>query len=327
MRVSLAPSLAAVLALLAVTSAASAGPGPGVRTSTGTGTTSTPAPPPMPMGRSVGTPTEGHLIGGAHLATSPQLRIVPAYDSGDVRYGLGSLVGMLDRASRRVRRQYSDAVLSVGHLSKQGGGELDRHASHESGRDADVAFYVKNQAGTPVYADHFVKFAANGTAPTWPGAIFDDARNWALVAALLDDPIAHVSHIFVVAHLRARLLAYAARIGAPLALQSRAAVTMVQPHGALPHDDHFHVRISCPAGMTGCVENPALRRIARARPAAHAPAPRTAAPVAPRTPAHPVSPPPAPPPKAASTDDSGGQSTPEAIPASIVVPLDLDDGG
>lgn len=339
MRVSLVP-FAAVLALLTGTSAASAGPGPGVRTSSGAHPAAAAAPPPpMPMGRSVGTPTEGHLIGGAHLATSPQLRIVPAYDNGDVRYGLGSLVGMLDRASRRVRRQFSDAVMSVGHLSKQGGGELDRHASHESGRDADVAFYVKNQAGSPVYADHFVKFAANGTAPTWPGAVFDDARNWALVAALLDDPVAHVSHIFVASHLRARLLAYAARVGAPLALQSRAAVTMVQPHGALPHDDHFHVRISCPAGMTGCVENPAIRRVARARPAARAPAPHAAAPVTPRQPVHPVAPPPAPPPKAASSDarrDAGGdgdgdgqdrESTPASIPASIAVPLDLDDGG
>lgn len=34
----------------------------------------------------------------------------------------------------------------------------------------------------------------------------------------------------------------------------------MQPHGSLPHDDHFHVRIGCPAGQRACVENPAPRK-------------------------------------------------------------------
>jgi murein endopeptidase len=61
----------------------------------------------------------------------------------------------------------------------------------------------------------------------------------------------------------------------------------------LPHDDHFHVRIGCPARMSGCVENPAVHlartppQVARAHrlAAQHAlvtPAPRrTPAPVTP----------------------------------------------
>ena len=28
-------------------------------------------------------------------------------------------------------------------------------------------------------------FRGDGTAPSWPGALFDDARNWALVSAIL----------------------------------------------------------------------------------------------------------------------------------------------
>lgn len=245
----------AVASCLLLPAVALAGPAP--RTA--------PSAPIIPMGRSVGSPTEGHLVGGAHLADAPYLRIVPSYAAGDVRWGLGSLVGMLDRAARSVRRQYPDAVMSVGHLSKQSGGELDRHASHESGRDADVQFYVKNDRGQPVYADHFAAFKGDGTAASWPGAHFDDARNWALVAALLNDPVAHVSHIFVATPIRARLLAYAARMGVAESLRDRAALTMVQPHGSLPHDDHFHVRISCPSGMTGCVEFPTISRVARTR--------------------------------------------------------------
>ena len=237
----------------------------GLKNATARGTTAHLAAPPAPQRvaptptRSVGSPTDGHLVGGAHLAIAPYLRVYPVYGNSDVRWGVDSLVGLVDRAARSVRKQYPDAVCSIGHLSKQGGGELDRHASHESGRDADVGFFVKNAAGKPILADHMVAFTGDGTAPSWPGAHFDDARNWALVAAMVGDGNAHVTHLFVATPIRERLLAYAAKIGAPPALRSRASEVLAQPHGSLPHDDHFHVRVACPAGMGQCVEQPLAR--------------------------------------------------------------------
>ncbi|MCL2776522.1 MAG: penicillin-insensitive murein endopeptidase [Polyangiaceae bacterium] len=207
-------------------------------------------------GMSLGSPSNGKLVGGARLDSDAAWRIYPDDAQGDVRWGLESLVGMIERSARAVRKQFPDAVLSVGHLSKAGGGEIDRHASHESGRDADLGFYVKNTAGKPIYADHMVAFKGDGTSPSWPGAHFDDARNWALVAAMLKDPSAHITHIFVAFPIRERLLAYATKIGAPAAIRTRGAEVLVQPRGALPHDDHFHVRISCPSAMNGCVEQP-----------------------------------------------------------------------
>jgi len=208
------------------------------------------------FGRSIGSPTEGRLVGGAHLETGPYLRVVPSYESGDVRWGLEPLVAMIDRAARAVRRRFPGAIASVGHLSRAGGGDIDRHRSHESGRDADVSFFVRSATGKQLLPSRFAAFRADGAAVDWPGAYFDDAKNWALVAALVSDPEAHVTHLFVAAPLRARLLAYAERMGAPSAIRVRAAEAMQQPRGALPHDDHFHVRIACPAHMSGCVENP-----------------------------------------------------------------------
>lgn len=220
--------------------------------------------------RSIGSPTDGHLVGGARLGDAPYLRIVPVYAQGDVRWGVESLVGAIDRAARSVRRQYPDAVLSVGHLSKPGGGDIDRHASHTSGRDADIAFFVTNERGKPVYAEHFVPFKGDGTAPTWPGARFDDARNWAFLAAMIADPNVRISHVFVSLPIRQRLLAHAAKIGAPHAVRVRASELMAQPRGALPHDDHFHVRVACPMGMDKCVEQP-IAKNARRRPGHRAP--------------------------------------------------------
>ncbi len=228
-----------------------------------------------PEGRSVGSPTEGHLVGGVRLEEGTALRVAPAYTGGDVRYGTRQLVHLVDRASKRVKQQFPDAVLTVGHLSKLGGGELDHHASHESGRDADLGFYVKSGAGKPLYAPAFVAFAGDGKARTWPGAHFDDAKNWALVEALVLDPEARVTHLFVAQPLRDRLMAFAQRTGVRESTRVRVSEVLAQPHGALPHDDHFHVRIACPGSAQGCIENPA-RRTARAAAAAAKKAPHGA---------------------------------------------------
>lgn len=220
-----------------------------------------PEAPKAAPSRSVGSPTAGKLVGGAHLSDSDHVRVVPAYSPGDSRWGLEALVSMIDRAAKGIKKQWPDAQLSIGHLSRQGGGEIDRHASHESGRDADIGFYVRNQQGKTIYADHFVTFKGDGTAPSWPGAQFDDAKNWDLVSSFVNDGNAHVTHIFVASPIRARLLAYAEKIGAPAATRTRAAELMAQPRGSLPHDDHFHVRVACPPGSTElstnrCIEIP-----------------------------------------------------------------------
>jgi penicillin-insensitive murein endopeptidase len=267
---------------------------------------------PSRVGRSIGSPTDGHLVGGARLEESPWLRVVPCYEGA--QWGLEPLVSMIDRAARSVRKDHADSVLSIGHLSRAGGGEIDRHASHESGRDADVGFYIVDQRGKPIYAEHFVAFKGDGTAPTWPGARFDDARNWAFLSSIMGQGAVRVTNVFVAAPLRQRLLDYAKKIGAPYAVRERAALTMVQPRGALPHDDHFHVRIGCPGGMEGCIELPSRKHGGRVRshdlrhparsassplvppsPSSHAPSepsvPRTSpSPIAPSTDAPDVSP-------------------------------------
>lgn len=193
------------------------------------------------------------------LSAAPYLRVVPYYTESTARWGLPSLVGLIDRAARRVARRFPDAVLSVGDLSRREGGELERHHSHESGRDADLGFYLRNPADKPLLPTRFVTFSPRGQATDLSGAVFDDARNWALVEALVDDQQARVSHIFVARHIRARLLRYAELHGVPSEMRQRAAEIMMQPSQAA-HDDHFHVRIGCPPDQgRKCVEFAVLR--------------------------------------------------------------------
>ena len=201
---------------------------------------------------SVGSPNEGHLVGGVALEPTPYLRVFPGHDN---RWGLPDLVGLLDRGGKRVAARFPGSVMSVGDLSRRGGGDVVGHHSHESGRDADVGFYVLDRAGKSVLLPHIVAFGDDGRAPSDHALRFDDARNWALVEAWMTDPTTRVSRIFVAEHLKARLLAEGRRRHASLAIRVRAEEAMLQPKGAT-HDDHFHVRIGCPRGQgRACVEH------------------------------------------------------------------------
>ncbi len=198
--------------------------------------------------KSVGSPNEGRLEGGRKLEPSKELRVV-----GGHRWGVPSLVGMLERSSARVAKRFSGSVLTVGDLSRKGGGDVDGHRSHESGRDADVGFYLR-KGKKPWVAQRFAAIDEEGKAVGLPAVTFDDARNWALVEAWLTDRDANVLQIFVAQHIKTRLLAQARRAGASPEVQNRAALTLIQPTRGLPHDNHFHVRIACPRSSGDCIE-------------------------------------------------------------------------
>ncbi|WP_437874951.1 penicillin-insensitive murein endopeptidase [Sorangium sp. So ce513] len=249
---------------------------------TASGPAKTKAAPRTPA-MSVGHPNDGRLEGGVRLDSSRKdIRVVPAYARADVQWGLPALVGMIERAARGVAKRYPGAVLEVGDLSRRHGGDVHRHGSHESGRDVDLGFYALDARGKQVHAPFFVRFNARLASTNFPGARFDVPRNWLLVQHLLTDPRAHVSHIFISDPLRHALIAHAKRIGVSRALIVRAQLAMMQPTGAEPHDDHMHVRISCPSSMRGtCIElaknAPSQRsraRVARADKALRTPAAR-----------------------------------------------------
>jgi penicillin-insensitive murein endopeptidase len=203
---------------------------------------------------SIGAPNAGRLVRGEKLEPSDQIRIVPAWNHPDFRWGLPQLVGMVRRAAHKVNERHGPCVMSVGDLSSRSGGTLRKHKSHQSGRDVDIAFYMIDRRGKPIYHHTFLEFDGKGRAVAHPEARFDDARNWTLVEALLRDPAARVQHIFVSTDLRKRLLLEAERQNAPRQTRLLAARVMMQPEGTTAHADHFHVRIGCPGNQGGACE-------------------------------------------------------------------------
>jgi penicillin-insensitive murein DD-endopeptidase len=196
------------------------------------------------MSLSVGLPNAGWQLRAKKLSSSPQLWI--QNKSVPYTYGHPSLVLMLHRTAKQIARQSPGSVLLVGDLSREFGGPLSGHKSHQSGRDADVGFFVTDAKGRPQNSRRLLTFDAAGRARDGSGLRFDDYRNWLLVQLWLKDERAELEHVFVASHLRRRLLDFASARPAFRRYVDDAAQFLRQPTNGLPHDDHFHIRIACP---------------------------------------------------------------------------------
>lgn len=196
------------------------------------------------MSLSVGYPNAGWQLRPVKLRKKKYLRIKKGSEKRV--YGHPALVKMLYRNARDMARTFRGSVMLVGDISAEDGGPLSGHHSHQSGRDADVAFFALNAKGKPVQLDRFVAFSGDGKAKDGSGYTFDDRRNWLLVQNWIKDHRAGLSHIFVSRPLRKRLLEYASKHKRHKKYLEKAMVLMKEPRNADVHDDHFHLRISCP---------------------------------------------------------------------------------
>ncbi len=213
--------------------------------------------PDLPGGRSfsIGSAARGYLAGGRALAEAPGLRPRPISITRRATHGTDELVAALGRAAASVADRWPGSTLWAGDLSAHGGGDLRGHVSHNSGRDADLAFYVRDAAGRIADSPDMARVGHDGR--TRDGRLsFDVRRCWALVEAMLRDPHVQVQWIFVASHLRALLLAEAALSKADPVLRERAAQVLRQPRDSSAHAEHFHVRIYCSLDerVEGCLD-------------------------------------------------------------------------
>jgi penicillin-insensitive murein endopeptidase len=196
------------------------------------------------MSLSGGYPNDGWQIRGKRLRRSTELQIREA--SHERVYGHPALVLMLHRSARDVAKGAPGSVLLVGDLSSRLGGPISGHRSHQSGRDADVGFYVTDLKGKRLPSTDYVAFDGDGKSKDGRPLLFDDERNWLLVESWARDLRAGLSHIFVSWPLRERLLKFARSKPRFAKYVLSATALLKQPEKGEDHDDHFHVRITCP---------------------------------------------------------------------------------
>jgi penicillin-insensitive murein endopeptidase len=225
---------------------------------------------------SVGSFNAGALRHGRKLPPRGVGYVVPPlWVARDSSYGTDEIVGMIERAARRVATEYPGALLGVGDLSLRGGRDSELHRSHRAGRDADLIFYAVDEKGRSVApANSMPRYGtddrrARSPGPQEHGVAFgpfsprwlDVPRNWALVRALLEDPLGEVQYLFCNERIRQQLLAYARSIDEDEDLVERAEVLLRQPSDSAVHDDHLHLRVHCSPDdrALGCVDRGPLR--------------------------------------------------------------------
>lgn len=178
---------------------------------------------------SIGFAEPGRLINAAQLPDDPAwIRQRP-----DLAWGAQETVESLATAFRAVHTQFPDSVPArLSHIGAKDGGYLRPHKSHQSGRDADIAFFYKKDVvpGGRGRRDRFI----------------DPVRSWALVRALITQTDVQV--ILMDRGIQDVLRNYALEAGEDRAWLGRifrnGKASLVQH--ARKHRDHFHARFFAP---------------------------------------------------------------------------------
>lgn len=207
----------------------------------------TPTPLAPGVHGSIGLPYHGTLTDAAELPVSgPGFARYRAY--GKRNFGTRGLVHAVERAALEVQRKApGGAPLLVGDLSAQCGGKISGHASHRTGRDVDLLFYVTTLDGLPMPSPGFIHFGGDGLAmsPSGRYLTLDVRRQWLLIRALLTDPDTEVLWIFASREVEALITDYALGAAEPASIVAKAISVLHQPRDSANHDDHLHLRIAC----------------------------------------------------------------------------------
>lgn len=206
---------------------------------------------------SIGTTSSGYLRRGVELPVDGEHYSL-LRPNDPTNFGTPGLVALVRFIADEIAREHpGGAPLVVGDLSPKHGGRHPRHLSHRTGRDVDLFFPMEDDrggsygGGPGVFLDRFGRLREDR-----PRAALDLPRAWTIVRAALSAPEAEVQWIFIENGLKARLLRYAMAAEPDPEIILRASWLIRQPTGALPHDDHFHIRIFCSPRerALGCVD-------------------------------------------------------------------------
>ncbi len=204
---------------------------------------------PAPLeARAIGSYARGCLAGAKPLPVDG-----PAWQamrlSRNRNWGHPALIKFLERLALDAKKYDGWPGLLVGDMAQpRGGPMLTGHASHQIGLDADVWL-------NPM-PDHKLSYKEreNRSAVTMlaEDKVSVDAKKWTPEHAKLIKRAAsypEVARIFVHPAIKKTLCDWADK-------KDRAWLSKIRPWWG--HHYHFHIRLSCPPGSTGCTNQPAV---------------------------------------------------------------------
>lgn len=134
--------------------------------------------------------------------------------------------------------------MQIGDIAQKVGGFLSGHASHQNGLDADVAYFRKDHHEQDPAVNGFAYIYVQKGGVLDP--VFDVARNWDAYKAIADT--GRLDRIFMDPVIKRGFCAYAKTTGE---LESRKEL-LRRLRPLENHQDHFHVRITCPIDSPKC---------------------------------------------------------------------------
>ena len=186
---------------------------------------------PSVRSREVGRPQGGRLENGEVLESGYGYWV----RNSKLAYGTNEMVTELMRCLPKAKNRWKKTGdLMVGDLSRKTGGHLKKHRSHQTGRDADIAYVMRGKQ------PRYFKKATRAT--------LDVVKTWTIFKCLLDGKRTEL--IFVDYSLQPALYHYAKRRGASKKqlrrlfqyLRGRGRPTGIIRHSP-KHKDHFHLRV------------------------------------------------------------------------------------
>jgi penicillin-insensitive murein endopeptidase len=195
-----------------------------------------------------GRPNRGFLYNGTPLTNDG---VYFRLEEPENSYGTAETIAGLLAAVAEVHRLHPGTKpLSVGHISRAGGGWLRPHKSHQNGRDVDLGFYYSDES--PWYR--------RATEEN-----LDVARTWSLISAM--ERAAGLEYVFVDRSLHAVLRTHAERIGEPREFIEYMFDGPMPSRGptirhARGHLTHLHVRFASPVAVENATR--VARRLGKA---------------------------------------------------------------
>ncbi len=195
---------------------------------------------PEEPSEAAGRPQAGRLAQGEQLPKGPGYFIRRPENAWGTNETITALVGVF----HEMHRKHPGYVAAIGDISREGGGRLPPHHSHQNGRDVDISYYIEG-----------VKKASR--FPTAAPSTLDAKRTWALIDLFLKN--SQVEMILIDYSLQKPLYAEAKRVGLS---DKRLAEVFQYPAGrhvsqgiirhSAGHKNHLHIRFSCPRSDASC---------------------------------------------------------------------------
>jgi len=183
---------------------------------------------------SVGAPNNGRLVSAMRVESNAYFDVVTT----QAPYGTEETLRYLEAAVRQVHAEFPDTPpVHVGDISREKGGHLSPHKSHQSGRDVDLGFFYRDEH----------KWYRRGTAQN-----LDLPRTWALLRALVTET--DVEMVLLDRSISSLLEKYAAEHGESQAwlqqiFRGDASRPAIVRH-ARGHGTHLHIRFYNPVAET-----------------------------------------------------------------------------